>query len=98
MSCSICKKTGHKWVKCIASLQHLPLNRTRPQQVPKAAKEDANLAISDQVGLVVHAKSESYEFAKSNDAEDAFVSVSQEKYVFRFDGSGGTQGLDCEIR
>ena len=46
-------------------------------------KEDANLAISDQVGLVADA--------------DAFVSISQGEREFRFGCSGGTEGLDCEI-
>ena len=47
-------------------------------------KEDANLAISDQAGLVADA--------------DAFVSISQGEREFRFGCSGGTEGLDCEIR
>ena len=46
-------------------------------------KEDANLAISDQVGLVADA--------------DAFFSISQEEREFRSGYSGGTEGLDCEI-
>ena len=46
-------------------------------------KEDANLAISDQVGLVADA--------------DAFVSISQAEREFSFGCSGGTEGLDCEI-
>ena len=46
-------------------------------------QEDANLAISDQAGLVADA--------------DAFVSVSQGEREFCFGCSGGTEGLDCEI-
>ena len=57
-----------------------------------------NLTISDQGGLVVDAKSESGEFAKSNDAESAFVSVSQGGYGFRSCGRGGTEGLACDNR
>ena len=48
------------------------------------AKEDANLAISDQAGLVA-------------DTDDASVSVSQGEHEFRLGCSGGTEGLDCEI-
>ena len=54
-----------------------------PHKCPKMAKEDANLAISDQAGLVADA--------------DAFVSVSQGEHEFRFGCSGGTEGFDCEI-
>ena len=46
-------------------------------------KEEVNLAISDQVGLVADA--------------DAFISVSQGEREFCFDCSGGTEGLDCDI-
>ena len=61
------------------------------------AKEDANLAISDQAGLVADEENESCELAKSNDIEDAFVSVSQGEHGFRFDCSEGSGGFDCEI-
>ena len=61
------------------------------------AKEDANLAVSDQAGLVADAESESYKLVKSNDAEDAFVAVSQGEHEFRFGCSGRTEGLSCEI-
>ena len=46
-------------------------------------KEDANLAISDQVGLVAD--------------EDAFVSFSQGEREFRFGCLGAMERLDCEI-
>ena len=46
-------------------------------------KEDPNLAILDEVGLVADA--------------DAFVSISQGEHEVRFGCSGGTEGLDCEI-
>ena len=45
------------------------------------------------------AESELCEFTKSNDAGDAFVSVSQGEHEFRFGCSGGTEGtegFDCE--
>ena len=41
------------------------------------------------------AESEPCEFAKSNDAEDAFVS--QGEHEFCFGGSVGTEGFHCEI-
>ena len=53
-----------------------------PNKCPKMKKEDANLAISDQVGLVA-------------DADD-FVSISHREREFRFGCSGGTEGLDCD--
>ena len=71
-----------------AGLQH---------KCPKMAEEDANLAISGQEGLVADADSESCELAKSNDAEDAFVSVSYGEHGFGFGCLGGTVRLDCEI-
>ena len=43
------------------------------------------------------AESESCEFAKSHDAEKAFVSILQVGHGFRSCGWGGTEGLDCEI-
>ena len=46
-------------------------------------KEDENLAISDQVGLVADA--------------DAFVSIPHGEREFRFGCSGGTEGLDYAI-
>ncbi|CAN0263574.1 unnamed protein product [Ascophyllum nodosum] len=50
-----------------------------PNKCAKMKKEDANRAISDQVGLVAD--------------EDAFVSISQGEREFRFGCSRGTEGL-----
>ena len=60
-----------------------------PNKYPKVVKEDAELEISDEVGLAADAESESYDFAKKNDPEDAFISVFQGEHEFRFGGSGG---------
>ena len=84
-SCSICKETGHNWFKC--SQRGCSICRETghdPHKCHKMKKEDANLAISDQAGLVADT--------------DAFVSVSQGEREFRFGCSGGTEGLACEIR
>ena len=51
---------------------------------PKMAKENENLVISGEAGLVADVESESCEIAKSNDAEDAFVCVSQGEHEFCF--------------
>ena len=59
-------------------------------------KEDENLVISDQTGLVVDAEIELCEFAKSDDGKDAFISVSRGEHVFCFGGSGGTEGFNCD--
>ena len=84
VSCSICKETGHKWFKCsqrVCSICHETGHD--PHKCPKMKKEDANLVISDQAGLVADA--------------DAFVSVFQGEHEFGFGCSGGMKGLDCEI-
>ena len=62
------------------------------------AKEDENLVVSDQTGLVVDdAEIELCEFAKSDDCKDAFFSVvSRGEHVFCFSGSGGTEGFNCD--
>ena len=84
VSCSICKETGHKWFKCSQRICSICQQTGHdPNKCPKMKKEDANLAISDQVGLVADA--------------DAFVSISQGEREFPFGCSGGTEGLDCEI-
>ena len=59
------------------------------------ANEGENLAIYNRADLVPDVQSESCEFAKSNDANDAFVSVSQGEYEFRCGDSGVTEGLSC---
>ena len=62
--CSICKETGYKWFKCFQRVCSICReNGHDPHKCPKTRKEDANLAISDQAGLVADAF--------------AFVSVSQ---------------------
>ena len=53
--------------------------------------------ISDQACLVKNAESESCEFAKPSDGEDAFVSVSQREHETYFSGSRGTEELGSEI-
>ena len=84
VSCSICKETGHKSFKCSQRVCSICCETGHdPHKSPKMKNDDANLAISDQAGLVADA--------------DAFVSVSQEEHEFRFGRSGGTEGLDCEI-
>ena len=84
---SICKETGYKWFNA-------------SQWVCSTCRETGHdLAVLDhQASLVADAESESCEFVKSNDAKDAFVSVSQGEYEFRFGCSGGTEGLDCGIK
>ena len=84
VSCSICKETGHKWFKCSQRVCSICRETGHdPHKCPKMKKEDANLAISDQAGLVADA--------------DAFVSVSQGERDFRSGCSGRTEGLGCEI-
>ena len=84
VSCSICKETGHKWFKYSQRICCICRETGHdPNKCPKMKKEDANLAISDQMGLVADA--------------DAFVSISQGEREFRFDCSGETEGLDREI-
>ena len=81
----ICKETGHnKWFKCSQRICSICQETGHDSnKCPKMKKEDANLAISDHVGLVADA--------------DAFVSISQGEREFRFGCSWGTGGLDCEI-
>ena len=84
VSCSICKETGHKWVKCSQWICSICRETGHdPNKCPNMKKGDANLAILDQVGLVADA--------------DAFVSISQRECEFRFGCSGGMEGLDCEF-
>ena len=84
VSCSIFKETGHTWFKCSQRICSICRETGHdPNKCPKMKKEDANLAISDQVGLVADA--------------DAFVSISQGEREFCFGCSGGTERLDCEI-
>ena len=71
VSCSICKETGHKWFKCSQRICSICRETGHdPDKCPKMKKENADLAISDQVGLVADA--------------DAFVSISQGEREFRF--------------
>ena len=98
ISCSICRETGQNWLKCSQRICiTCPETGHDPHKCPKMTKEDANLAISGQAGLVGDAESKSFEVAKSNNAEDAFVSVSQGEREFRFGCSGGTVRVNCEI-
>ena len=84
VSSSICKETGHTWFKCSQRICSICRETGHdPNKCSKMKKEDANLAISDQVGLVADA--------------DAFVSIFQGEHEFRFGCSGGTEGLYCEI-
>ena len=79
VSCSICKETGHKWFKCSQRICSICRETGHdPHKCPKMKKEDANLAISDQAGLVANA--------------DAFVSISQGEREFRFGWSGEWRG------
>ena len=84
VSCSICKEIGHEWFKCSQRICSICRETGHdPNECPKMKKEDVNLAVSDQVGLVADA--------------DAFVSIFQGEREFRFGCSGGTEGLDSEI-
>ena len=62
VSCSICEETGHKWFKCSQRVWSICRETEHDaHKCPMMVKEDANLLISDQVGLVVDT--------------DAFVSI-----------------------
>ena len=67
-------------------LQHLQEIGRGPNKFLKLAKENTNLASSDRVSLVADGENEACELIKSSGTEDAFVSVSQGKHVFRFGG------------
>ena len=59
-SCSICKETGHKWSKCSQQVWSICRETGHHyHKSPKMAKEDANVAISNPVGLVADDESES---------------------------------------
>ena len=76
---SISKETGHKWFKCSQRVCSIYRETGHdPHKCPKMKNEDANLAISDQAGLVADA--------------DAFVSVSQEEHEFRLVVRGERRG------
>ena len=68
VSCSICKETGYKWFKCSQRVCNICRETgLKLIKYAKVAKEDANLVILDQSGLVADdAKSKSCEFEKSN--------------------------------
>ena len=84
VSCSICKDIGHKLFKCSQRICSICRETGHgPNKCPKMKKEDANLAISDQAGLVANA--------------DVFISISLGEREFRFGCSEGTEGLSCEI-
>ena len=79
VSGSICKETGHKWFKCSQRVCSICRETGHdPHKCPKMKNEDANLAISDQAGLVAYA--------------DAFVSVSQEEHEFSLVVRGERRG------